>query len=158
MHYKKIARLLMLLTLSTLLAACGGLSTEQKTAASEAMSALRKLESSAQVGVSYMQYGPLLIDARAKVNETSAKLPDGELKTELKSAMYAYERAGSLWTKTLQWGDYSLGNIDTSILTYDDRAKFALPPDGAVSRSEAMSAMWETGSKHIARASNLLEK
>ncbi len=32
------------------------------------------------VGVNYQQYGSLVIDAKASVNEASAVLPDGELK------------------------------------------------------------------------------
>lgn len=138
-----------------MLIACG-LSSEQKTSADGAMSALRKLESSAQVGVSYMNYGPLLIEARAKVNEASAKLPDGDLKKDLIEAMNAYERAGAVWTETLRWGDYALDDV-SRVLSDADREKYSLSL-GAVSRSQAMSAMWRSGSNHINHASQLLEK
>jgi hypothetical protein len=139
----------------SVLTSCG-LSSEQKLSADGAMGALRKLESSAQVGVSYMNYGPLLIEANAKVNEASAKLPDGELKNELKLAIDAYERAGSLWTRTLNWGEYALDDVRPA-LTEEDQNKYSLGLS-AVSRSEAMSTLWKAGSKHIARASQLLER
>src|SRR4030095_5173624 len=143
--------LLLLVFFLTTITACGGLTTEQKVAASDAMSALRKLESSSQVGVSYMQYGPLLVDGKAKVNEAAVKLPDGELKNELGLAIDAYERAGSLWNRTLHWGEYALDDV-RSALTEEDQAKYSLGLT-AVSRSEAMSTLWELGSKHIARGS-----
>lgn len=152
-----VARL-SLVTILSIFAACGGLSSQQKTAANEAMSSLRKLESSSQVGASYMHYGPLLIDARAKVNEVSAKLPDGELKNEIKSAMDAYESAGSMWKRTLDWGNIALQKSAGEYMTKEEKIKYSLPASGDLSRSQVMDAMWAAGSKHVAQASILLDK
>ena len=55
--------------------------------ADDAVSALRKLEAASQVKPSLMQYNQLVIEAKARVNEASAVLPDGELKQELNAAV-----------------------------------------------------------------------
>jgi hypothetical protein len=59
---------------------CGGLSSQQKTAASEAVKSLEKLKASAQIGVNKSEYRRLVVDG-ATVNQALSKLPDGELKT-----------------------------------------------------------------------------
>lgn len=78
--------------------ACGGLSSQQKAAASEAITALRKLEAASQVNTtSYPQYSQLVVEAKARVNQAATVLPDGELKNELKAAMDAYADAATAW-------------------------------------------------------------
>jgi hypothetical protein len=47
--------------------------------------------------VSYQQYGPLVVDAKAEVNEALASLPSSELKSQLNAAMDAYADAGTAW-------------------------------------------------------------
>jgi hypothetical protein len=44
-----------------------------------------------------MDYSHLLTNAQAATKDAQAKLPDGELKTNLTDAMQAYLDAGALW-------------------------------------------------------------
>jgi hypothetical protein len=90
-----------------LLTACGGLSSKQQAAVDEALKALKKVDAATSVGVNYQQYGSLVIDAKASVNEASALLPDGELKKELAAAMEAYADAADAW----QWKVRGIGSI-----------------------------------------------
>jgi hypothetical protein len=154
-------RLLQLILLFSLFlsVACGGLSSKQKDAAKDALKALRKIEAATQVGVSYMQYGPLVIDAQAQVNEAMSMLPDGELKKELKAAMEAYADAGQAWEKTIN------GRLQGSSLgdSLDKKYSLGLPSKDEYVYEKAMrevvlSKIWAAGREHIERASSLLEK
>lgn len=81
-----------------LLTACGGLSNQQRTAASEAITSLRRVEAATQVSTSsYQEYRQFVIEAKARVNQAATTLPDGELKNELNAAMEAYEDAATAW-------------------------------------------------------------
>lgn len=84
------------------LTACGGLLTQQKTTANEAIMALRKLEAASQLKTSqYREYSQLVIEAKARVNQAAALLPDGELKNELNATMEAYGDAATAWAAML---------------------------------------------------------
>src|ERR1044072_8805055 len=87
----------MVISSAYLFAACGGLSSEQRRVSDDAIKALRKIEAATQVGVNYQLYGQMVIEAKAQVNEVAAKLPDGELKSELISSIDAYAEAGEAW-------------------------------------------------------------
>ncbi|HEV7889070.1 MAG TPA: hypothetical protein VGP08_00455 [Pyrinomonadaceae bacterium] len=92
------------LTIFSLLAACGGLSSKQEAAIANAMKALQKLNAATEIGVNYQSYQPLLIEAKAQVNDAESVLPDGELKSELSAAMDAYADAGDAWGAFIREG------------------------------------------------------
>ena len=62
----------------------------------EALASLRKFQAATQVGVSYLQYGQLLIEAKDKTNAASRVLSDGPLESEIQAAMDAYADAGQV--------------------------------------------------------------
>jgi len=145
------------LTLIFLLLACnkGGLSSEQKKSAEDALKALRKVEAATEAGVSFMNYQPLVIDAKAQVNEASSKLPDEELKKELGAAMEAYMDAGLAWNQFAR--DRYLDNYSepgkTLAAKYPIDISFAHP---AVQTKSVLSTIWNEAGKHVERASKLL--
>ena len=68
--------------------------------AKEAILALKKIEASCQSGISYMDYGPAVSDAKAPLNsfagsEQAKKSP--ELTDSLNKVMSHYEYAGKIW-------------------------------------------------------------
>jgi hypothetical protein len=63
----------------------------------DATAALRKLQAGTQVGINYQEYGKLLIEAKAKVNDATRSLPEGELKTQITGAMDSYADAATVW-------------------------------------------------------------
>ena len=159
---RKNARLLALAVIFTqLLTACGGLSGKQDTAAREAVAALRKIEAAVQVGVSYQQYGSLLIEAKSKVNDANAVLPKGELKQRLNAAMDAYADAGQVWglkvggtnllperepgATLMRKYNLKMQTISSVSLTYID-------PD------EAMQVMWGAALGHLLIAQKVLDE
>ena len=66
-------------------------------AARKAYAALRKLADAGQIGLPYAQYGSLLIEVKAVVEEALATLPEGALKNEITEALEAYKDASQAW-------------------------------------------------------------
>lgn len=150
-----------------LLVACGGLSSKQRSAAEEAMKSLRKLSASTQVGVNYQQYGGLIIDAQAQVNEALAVLPDGELKNEMNGAMEGYADALQVWGAKIKAGSGRLGSGKIFINSSPGSfiiPKYSLPTtnssDGLgeyADTDKALQIIWGVANKHLDRASILLK-
>jgi len=142
-----------------LLMACGP-SYKQDPVVNDAYKALMKIDAATQVGVNFQQYGQLLIDAKAKVNEAVTKLPDGELKTELNSAMEAYYDAGQIWSNKIQGMmillDYEPGK--TLIPKYSLRTKKEIGGQRLETNpDEAMQVIWKAAKNHINRLTSLLQ-
>lgn len=79
------------------LVACGGLSSEQKAAANDALKALRKADSAIELGQSYREFRFSVIETKAEVDNAITKLPDGELKDELKRSLNALIDKQKAW-------------------------------------------------------------
>jgi hypothetical protein len=132
------------------------LSEKQKAAASDAIKAIGKIEAGAQVGVNFQQYGQLVIDAKAVVNEAMQILPSGELLTNLEEAMDAYKDARTVWNHKIQFSslglkkEYGQGELIE---------RYALPlNEQKVADPElAMQVMWAVGAERLTIARALLE-
>jgi predicted small secreted protein len=136
---------------SIFLSACG-LSSKQKEAADNAIKALRKVEASTQVGVNYMQYMQLVIEAKSEVNAANAALPDGELKQELNSAMDAYADAREGWGADIQSG----GVGANSDLGKKLIGKYKVQPAYFLDKGDMLHKIWDTAKTHLDRAAGLL--
>lgn len=96
----KNLKIWLLFTLTITLFACGGKNEQQikeNKSAEEAISALKKTDAATDVGINKLDYSRMLIDTLSTVNQASEKLPDSELKQEIKSAMDAFMDAKTLW-------------------------------------------------------------
>lgn len=161
------------LVVAYLLTACGGLSAKQQAAASDAVTALRRLEAASQVKPSLAQYNQLVIEAKARVNEASAVLPDGELKQELNAAMEAYGDAAVAWAamqrtfltddrepgKTLgpKYGLY-LDSTTAGTREYlEGLERLTNPNYESAHMKGVLGRIWAVGKGHLDRASALLE-
>lgn len=146
-----------------LLIACGGLSSKQKTATSEAVAALRKIHAATEVGVNYQQYGLLVIEAKHKVNNANAVLPDGELKNRFNAAMDAYTDAAQVWGIKISGPNLQPDREPgkTLMRKYDlkpqtiDRVS---PPLIVIYPDDAMQAMWGAAMGHLLLAQKQLEE
>jgi hypothetical protein len=145
-----------------LLAACGGLSSKQRSAAEEAIKSLRKISASTQVGVNYQQYGVLIIDAQAQVNEALAVLPDGELKNEMNATMESYADASQVWGAKIKSGTdeiFTESHPRTTVII----PKYSLPASDygssgkSINGNQALKIIWDVANKHLDRASTLLK-
>jgi hypothetical protein len=137
---------------------CGGLSGKQKEAASNAIKALGKIEAAVQVGVNYQQYGQLVIDAKAAVNEAERILPDGELKTSLNAVVEAYADAASVWSQKVEYPRIGIDKaygIGKALIP-----KYGIPLDRDKNSAEyatALNTIWEVASTKLAQARSLLK-
>ena len=172
---KRIVLLTMIaLAVVSLLTSCRGLSAEQKNAANDALKPLQKLKAAAEIGVNKMQYGSLVIDAQSAVNQALPKLPDGDLRKEIKSAMEAYADANALWgenkTDTIlfvgrplptgdEFKDKIIGAMfSETATTMQERYKIPVHEDKYIQKDEGLSIIWKAAKEHVDRASKLLEQ
>ena len=88
-------RRVILTIVCAVLCACGANRPTKET--TEAIAALKKIQAGTQVGINYQEYGRLLIQAKAKVNDAAQSLPEGGLKTEITGAMDSYADASTIW-------------------------------------------------------------
>jgi hypothetical protein len=80
----------------------------KRKAVAEALTALGRIEAAVQVGVNFQQYGQLVDDAQAAVNEAARTLKDGQIVTQLIAAMGAYGDAGTVWNFKIQYPNLKL--------------------------------------------------
>lgn len=137
-------------------------SPQALAAAQDAMKALRKLDAATQVGVNFVNYQPLVIDARAKVDEAVSLLPIEQLKSELRSAIDAYADAASAWNDALTSEHLIISQPPGDSLARKYGLNGAPLYTGSdiiiVPRGTALTTMWRAGRAHIDRASSLLNQ
>jgi len=160
----KLRSILIALSL-VLLSACGGLSSQQKEAANKAITSLRKVHAATEVGVNYMQYGQLLIDAKAEVNNAEGALAQGDLRSEIRSAMDAYSDAGQAWGLKIKgsYHIYEKAGPGSELIS-----KYSLPTmdpgdsgskllGGQIEIETAIQSIWSTARDHLERAESLMK-
>jgi hypothetical protein len=67
-----------------------------------ALKELRKFAGATEVGISFKEYSTRVIDLKSSVEEALIELKDGELKTNMKTALDAYVDASTFWNETLK--------------------------------------------------------
>lgn len=149
--------LISLIAVSIFLFACAKAPTKETT---EAVAALQKLQAATQVGVNYQNYGQLLIEAKAKVNEAMKSLPDGELKSEMSGAMDSYADAATVWGIKIErrslYGDNSEPD-KTIIAKYSipvEASKYGGPP--SADPTKAMQIIWLRADTHLKQLDTIL--
>jgi hypothetical protein len=126
-------------------------------AAVAALKSLRKMAGAAQMGINFQEYSSRIIDAKADVDESLAQLPNGEVKKEIALALQAYVDAKTIWNDAA---------TSDSVFTFLEPAKtlqrkYKIPErqkGTATDKSVALSTIWSAASKHIERASKVLNE
>jgi len=143
-------RLITPLILCIVLAACSHAPTKETT---EAIGALKKIQAGTQVGINYQEYGRLLIEAKAKVNDALPSLAEGKLKEELSGAMDAYADAAHVWSMKIE--SHLLSN------TFDKQLidKYEIPlKDGFAQPDGALQIIWLHADVHLKQLDTLLKQ
>jgi hypothetical protein len=126
-------------------------------AAKRAVEALRKLKSATSVGVNFMEYGRILIDAKTSVDAELSSIQESELKTEIRSALYEYSTAAQIW-------NYFVRNPRATIPSKSDAGRTLINTYGVpvkisvftgIGRDDALSAIWAKANRHFTYAERL---
>lgn len=159
MFYKQ--NLLLAITATIIMVGCGGLSSSQNQEVSEAIKALGKVSSAIEIGVNYTEYSELVLEAKSQVNEATAILKQGQIRSELELAIDSFVDARDTWNYALQ-NQYGAEFADFQKL-YDFTElgkiilpKYSLPKD--VLAMTAVQIIWNTGNKHLKQARGLFAK
>src|SRR5262249_44123796 len=128
-----------------------------KTAARDALKALRKMAGATEIGINFQEYGSRVIDAKADVEEGLRQIPDGDLKTEISLAMDAYADAAKAWNEMIRY-DFLMVKFEPGA-TF--QKKYSIPVDTSIGdpimrRNVVLSTIWQAARAHLERAESLL--
>jgi hypothetical protein len=125
----------------------------QAEAAQAALKALRRLTSATDVGTSYVNYSPLVVEVKAEVEDALARMNDGDLKTSIRAAMNEYEYAAHVWQATWR-NDFVEGDLkDVAVKNYGVQKKGWLK---VVWRDDFLRAIWRQARNHFETANIIL--
>jgi len=155
---KRFLGWVLLISLSAFMVANSScMSPKQKAAIDEALKSLRKVASATEVGVTYMKYGDLLIEAKASLNEALLIMTNQKQKSILNDIMGCYEDAFTIWGRKIQNDHSTLSSSrseDDSIIR-----KYRLPTeagsmgDRTIDSNDALHRIWAIASSELASLS-----
>jgi hypothetical protein len=121
--------------------------------ANQALAALQKVQAATQVGVTYQEYGHLVIEARDKVNAADRVLTDSTLNKEFDAATDAYTDANTAWGQKVQGYDLypNIRPGSTLIPKYNLQTKYDV-----ADASRAIQIIWLEADAHLQQATNLM--
>jgi hypothetical protein len=123
-----------------------------------ALKSLRKMASAIDVGLNFQEYGKRILDLKFEVEEEIAKLPDSELKQEIKLCLQAYIDAATAWNETLRY-DFLLTKYEPGKTL---QQKYAIPPmdksNETIDKNTTIQVIWKTARKHLDRSTELQNK
>lgn len=129
--------------------------------ARKAYATLRKLADAAQIGLPYSQYGSLLIEVKASLEELLPTLPEGAIKSEIADALEAYKDAGQAWGTVHNKGALFTATEPAATLM----KKYSIKPSvNAVGDADhlqldtALSKIWAAAGAHLNSLAVLIEQ
>lgn len=131
--------------------------------AAESLKALRKISAATEVGINFRDYGLLVVDAKAAVNDATVNISDNALKTELYQAIQAYADALTAWNISLKTDGFLIIKGGT---TSDEgywqglalHEKYHFTSDVfhiSVSKKNALNTIWKVAKAHFLCATEL---
>lgn len=124
-----------------------------KQSGADAVHALRKLATAADVGVTYADYRRILIEVKTEVDAKVDKMEDGNLRRAIVNSMEDYARAGQVW-------DFFIRNRG-GIPTKSDLGRFLIANYGvplkvsifvSIDRGTALSYVWARARRYYNEA------
>jgi hypothetical protein len=128
-----------------------------RTAVEAVIKGLRRIGSAVEVGITLSEYNTRLIDVKADADEQFAAIPDGEIKSELQSAIEAYVDAQNAWGQ--------MGRHDTLFPSIEPgrslMVKYSIPIDRSIGMellpgNSVRSIIWRAAKTHVDRAAQFL--
>lgn len=123
--------------------------------ARSALKALRKIASATEVGVSYVNYSPLVAEVKAEVEDALSHMKDGNVKTSIQAALNEYTYAAYVWQATWR-DDFISGPLkDVAIKKYGVQKKGLLK---VVWRTDFLNAIWREARNQFEIANSVLSE
>lgn len=124
----------------------------QFEAARSALKALRRLNSATDVGISYINYSPLVAEVKAEVEDSLPKISNENLKQQILSSMNQYEFAAAVW-QAFWRSDFIEGDAkEIAVKQYGVQKKGWLK---VVWRNDFLAAIWARAQMHFRSADRL---
>ncbi len=122
-------------------------STNQRNeAARQAIKALRRIASATDVGISYVNYSPLLAEVKTEVEDALQGIPNGSLKDAARSSLNEFEYAGLVWQATWRT-DFVEGQLkEVAVSKYGIKKRGLLK---VVWRNDFIMAIWRQGKNYF---------
>jgi hypothetical protein len=161
---RTVVFVLIAICIGAVVPACGrkdGLSGAQVQTARDSIRTLHKITSAIDIGVTYQQYGQLLIDGAAEIDDAKKRIPDVELGKQISGSFDCLVDARRAWAKSIE----GKSDFDRQSVYMSDevgkalRSKYcnALAWRGqAVSVDEARQFLWAVARLHLDAADPLL--
>jgi hypothetical protein len=123
--------------------------------ARSAVRALRKLASATEVGVSYVNYSPLVGEVKADVEDALSRMRDGNLKASIQASLNEYTYAAYVWQATWR-SDWVEGQLkDEAVKKYGVQKKGLLK---VVWRVDFLNAIWREARNQFEIANTILSQ
>jgi hypothetical protein len=123
--------------------------------ARSALKSLRRLTTATEVGISYVNYSPLVAEVKAEVDDALSRMRDGNLKTSIQSSLNEYAYAAAVWQATWR-GDFVDGQLkDVAVNKYGVKKKGWLK---VVWREDFLNAIWREARNQFEVANGVLSQ
>ena len=124
----------------------------QLEVARTALKSLRRLASSTEVGISYVNYSPQVAEVKTEVEDSLSKIESGNLKTAIQSSLDEYAFAASVWQATWR-SDFIEGQLrDIAVKKYGVQKRGLLK---VVWRNDFLTAIWRQARNQFEIANNI---
>jgi len=147
---KKISSWILLVSFFLITCALSGCSSAKKKEAvaktQAAIDSLKKIGSATDVGMNYLKYGELLIEAKAKVDEAMPVIKDADIQSKIKSVMQKYLDVNTIWREKIENSNaiWFSKNYEAVKVCID---KYSLPVNS--SDEDAISLIWAKASAEL---------
>jgi len=125
----------------------------------QALKSLSRLAGAIEVGITYTQYGTLLVQAKTEVDEALIYVPEGEIKHSIVLALDDYAIAGRVWSESLQYRDGIPAKSSTAFYL-NGRYNLGITKFKSgeyIKRSAILDVIWGSAGRHSAKAAQLLK-
>lgn len=127
----------------------------QMESARSAVRALRRLASTTEVGVSYVNYSPLVGEVKAEVEDALSRMRAGNLKASIQASLNEYAYAAYVWQATWR-SDWVEGQLKDEAVK-----KYGVPKRGllkVVWRVDFLNAIWREARNQFEIANTILSQ
>lgn len=123
--------------------------------ARSALKALRRLASATEVGISYVNYSPLVAEVKTEVEDSSTRIRNGSLRASIQASLGEYEYAAFVWQATWR-DDFISGPLkDVAVKKYGVQKKGWLK---VVWRADFINAIWREARNQFEISNSILSQ